>query len=101
MTALSLVVLIASALAGAVANAKQSGQLPASWVPYATIVGAFVAAFGASLGQAGSLTAATLLAAAVAGVEAVFAAGAGVGLHLHFKASAKAIPASNSVGGGK
>lgn len=84
MTALSLTILILSAVAGAIANAKQSGKLPASWVPWATVVGTFLAALCASLGQAGAMNASTLVAAIFFAVQAVFAAGAGVGLHLHF-----------------
>lgn len=86
MSAFDVVVLVASALAGAVANAKQSGKLPASWVPYVTFVGTFALAFGASMVQSGALSAASLAAAALAGVYAVVSAVVGVTAHQHFTA---------------
>jgi hypothetical protein len=92
MTLLSLIVLVASFIAGAIANAKQSGSLPASWVPYATVVGAFVASFGVSLNQSGGVTLASLVAAAFAGLQAVFAAGGGVAFHLHFRMGKRMAP---------
>lgn len=88
MSAIQVVILIVSAIAGAVANAKQSGELPKAWVPYAAFVGTFLVAFGADLSTAAAagvaLSWALLGQAALQGAYAVVATVVGITAHQHF-----------------
>lgn len=84
MTALQILILAASTIAGALGQAKNSGETPKSWVPFVTMGGSFAVAFGASLSQAPPpLTLAIFLAACGAGVQAIGAALFGVVAHIH------------------
>jgi hypothetical protein len=108
-------VTIVALLAGFIGQAVNTGSLfgvattPKAWIPYLTLAGSFLTAFGLSLQGASGVNGSSILNAIIAGVMALSSAGAGAACHAHLIAHkssqgktptpAPAAPAAD--GGGK
>jgi hypothetical protein len=108
LTTQTAVVTIIALLAGFIGQSINTGGLfgvittPKAWVPYLTLAGSFLAAFGLSLQNASTLNGAAIFSAIVAGCMALTSAGAGSAVHSHLnshKSSSGKAPAAD--GGGK
>lgn len=81
-----------SFIAGIIGQAVNTGSffgietVPQALIPYLTLGGSFIIAFGISLQQSGSLSSASLQTAFVAGLAALGSAAGGTAAHSHFNA---------------
>ncbi len=79
-------------VAGAIGQAVNTGSffgfetVPQAWIPFMTLGGSFLGAFGLSLQQSGSLSSTALQAAFVAGLASLGSAAAGTAAHTHYNA---------------
>jgi hypothetical protein len=91
VSAQTAIVTVIAIIAGFVGQAVNSGSLfgivttPRAWIPYLTLLGSFLAAFGLSLQSASSLSGSAILNAILAGVMALSSAGAGAACHSHLQ----------------
>jgi hypothetical protein len=92
MSTLSIWITILSIVAGFVSQAVNTGSLfgqvtvPKAWIPYASLLGTFIAGVSGSLVNAGSITSATVGNAVLAGFAALAGTTVGVTVHQHLKA---------------
>ena len=95
MSTLSIVVMILSLIAGFISQAVSTGALfgqivvPKTWLPYATLIGTFLAGFIANIAKAGTLNSGNILSAVLAGFMALTGTAVGVTCHQHIASFSK------------
>jgi hypothetical protein len=112
LTTQTAIVTILSLVAGFIGQAVNSGSLfgivttPKAWIPYLTLLGSFVTAFGLSLQGDSTLNGTAWFNAVVAGFMALMSAAGGAAAHSHLNSHKKSgaaptTPTAASAGGGK
>jgi hypothetical protein len=92
MSNMSIWISLGSLIVGFITQAVNTGSLfgvvtvPQKWLPYASLLGTFLAGFIASIGSAASVTSTTLTQAVMAGLMALTGTAVGVTCHQHLKA---------------
>jgi hypothetical protein len=91
ITTQSAIVVILALIVGYIGQAVNTGNLfgivttPQAWIPYLTLLGSFLAAFGTSLQGDSTLNGAAWFNAVIAGFTALMAAAGGSAAHNHFQ----------------
>src|SRR5512135_1459312 len=94
------VVTVIALIAGFIGQAINSGSFfgiattPKAWIPYLTLLGSFLAAFGLSLQSAAALNGSAWFNAVIAGFMALTSAAGGSAAHNHLNAHKKFVPAA-------
>src|SRR5271170_553710 len=93
MSNMSIWISLISLVVGFITQAVNTGSLfsvvtvPQKWLPYASILGTFLAGFVANISAAASVTQATIMQAVMAGMMALTGTMVGVTAHQHMKAT--------------
>jgi CDP-diglyceride synthetase len=91
ITPQTAIVAILAVIVGYIGQAVNSGSIfgitttPQAWIPYLTLLGSFLGAFGLSLQGASTLNGAAWFNAAIAGLTALLSAAGGSAAHSHFQ----------------
>jgi hypothetical protein len=92
ITTQSAIVVILALIVGYIGQAVNTGNLfgivttPKAWIPYLTLFGSFLAAFGTSIQGDSTLNSAAWFNAVTAGFSALMAAAGGSAAHTHLNA---------------